>query len=80
MYTKEALRNLGIKGEDFTSEQMQQFDKLGYLVIENVLTADECRSMAAEFERIFDAEQGQGGHEVHIEPGERQHFQQIGFV
>jgi ectoine hydroxylase-related dioxygenase (phytanoyl-CoA dioxygenase family) len=71
MYTKEALRHLGVKDTDFTREQAESFDKLGYAVIENVLTPEQCREMADEFERIFAAEKGQGGHEVHIEPGAR---------
>ena len=71
MYTKQALRTLGVKDGDFTPEQARHLDQHGYVVIENVLTRQECREMAEEFERIFEAEKGQGGHEVHIEPGAR---------
>jgi ectoine hydroxylase-related dioxygenase (phytanoyl-CoA dioxygenase family) len=70
MYTKQALRTLGVN-EDLTAEQKRQFDELGYFVVENVLSPAECRAMADEFERIYAAEEGQGGHEVHVEPGAR---------
>ena len=71
MYTKQALRSLGVKADDFTPAQAESLDKLGYAVFTNVLSPAECEEMASEFERIFAAEQGQGGHEVHIEPGAR---------
>lgn len=70
MYTKQALRGLGMSGE-LTAEQKRQFDEVGYFVVENVLSPAECRAMADEFERIYADEKGQGGHEVHVEPGAR---------
>ena len=71
MYTKQALRSLGVTTADFTAAQAESLDGLGYVIVENVLSPRECRDMRAEFERIFAAEKGQGGHEVHIEPGAR---------
>ena len=71
MYTKQALRSLGVKDSDFTPDQAKQFDELGFFTVENVLSPLECQAIAAEFERIHAAEKGQGGHEVHVEPGAR---------
>ncbi len=71
MYTKEALRSLGVKDGDFSQEQAHRLDKTGYVVIENALSPTDCRRMADAFERISAAERGQGGHEVHVEPGAR---------
>lgn len=71
MYTKQALRSLGVKDSDFSREQADHLDRLGYVTIANVLSGTQCEAMAAEFERIHAAEQGRGGHEVHVEPGAR---------
>ena len=70
MYTKQAIRRFN--GDiPLAPEQLRQFDELGFFTIENMLTPDECRVLADEFERIHAAERDQGGHEVHVEPGAR---------
>lgn len=71
MYTRQALRELGVTADTLTEAQKQQFDELGFIIVENVLTPDDCARMRDAFERIHAAEQGQGGHEVHVEPGAR---------
>jgi hypothetical protein len=69
MYTKEALRAFG--SPELTAPQKQQFDDIGMLIVEGVLTQAECRQMADEFERLHAAEKETGGSEVHVEPGAR---------
>ena len=71
MYTKHALRELGVTAGTLSEQQKQQLDREGYFIVENVLTPDDCARMRAEFERLFADEQGKGGHEVHVEPGAR---------
>ena len=71
MYTKHALRELGVTAETLSEAQKHQLDSEGYFIVENVLTPDDCARMAGEFERLHAAEQGKGGHEVHVEPGAR---------
>ena len=69
MYTKQALRELGVTSATLTDTQKKQLDKQGFFIVENVLSAAELAGMRAEFERIHGAEREQGGHEVHVEPG-----------
>lgn len=69
MYTKQALRELGLTGHELTEAQRDALDRDGFFIVEGVYSADECREMADEFDRLSAAEQGRGGHEVHIEPG-----------
>ena len=38
MYTKQALRELGVTASTITDAQKQQFDELGYIVVENALS------------------------------------------
>lgn len=71
MYTRQALRELGVTPATITEDQKKQFDEQGYIIIENVLTPEDCRQMRDAFERIHAAENNQGGHEVHVEPGAR---------
>jgi len=71
MYTKQALRELGVGPDALTPAQRRQLDALGFFVVENLLSAAECRAMADAFERIHGQEREQGGHEVHVEPGAR---------
>ena len=71
MYTKQALRTLGVGPDVLTAEQKQQLDDQGFFIVENVLTQKECEQMRDAFERIHAAENDQGGHEVHVEPGAR---------
>lgn len=71
MYTKQALRELGIGPDALAPEQRQQLDEQGFFVVESLLTPAECRAMTDAFERIHGEERDQGGHEVHVEPGAR---------
>ena len=71
MYTKEALRALGVTPATLTDGQKRQLDEQGFFTVENVLSVEELAGMRAEFERLHGAEQGEGGHEVHVEPGAR---------
>ncbi|MCB1489295.1 MAG: phytanoyl-CoA dioxygenase family protein [Bauldia sp.] len=70
MYTKQALRGLGVK-DTLTAEQKHQLDDLGYIIVEDVITEEQAKAMAEEFERLHAAEKDTGGKEVHIEPGSR---------
>jgi hypothetical protein len=63
------LRDLGARKSDFTVEQREQLDEQGFYVIPQVFTATQCKLMGEEFDRLSAAEGGQGGHEVHVEPG-----------
>jgi ectoine hydroxylase-related dioxygenase (phytanoyl-CoA dioxygenase family) len=71
MYTKQALRSLGVGPDAISTAQKRQLDEQGFFIVENVLSARDTAAMRAEFERVHAAEQGQGGHEVHVEPGAR---------
>ncbi len=71
MYTKQALRGLGIAGAGMTSEQAKQLDEIGYFIVENALSDAQLARMRSEFERIHGLENDRGGHEVHVEPGAR---------
>jgi ectoine hydroxylase-related dioxygenase (phytanoyl-CoA dioxygenase family) len=71
MYTKQALHSLGVSVNAITSTQKEQLDRDGFFVVENVLSPGEVNAMRSEFERLHAAESGQGGHEVHVEPGAR---------
>jgi ectoine hydroxylase-related dioxygenase (phytanoyl-CoA dioxygenase family) len=71
MYTKQALRKLGVTPSTLSAHQMQQLDEQGFFIVENVLSRAECKTMGEAFDRLYDAEKGQGGHEVHVEPGAR---------
>ena len=69
MYTKEALRRLGVSDSDLTEAQRDALDKDGFFIVEGVYSVSECAEMAAEFDRLRDIEGDRGGHEVHVEPG-----------
>lgn len=71
MYTKQALRELGVTPSTLSPRQKQQLDENGFLIVENVLSSAECKLMGETFDRLHAAEKGQGGHEVHVEPGAR---------
>jgi ectoine hydroxylase-related dioxygenase (phytanoyl-CoA dioxygenase family) len=71
MYTKQALRELGVTSSTLSVHQKQQLDEQGFFIVENVLSPAECKAMGETFDRLYDAEKGQGGHEVHVEPGAR---------
>jgi ectoine hydroxylase-related dioxygenase (phytanoyl-CoA dioxygenase family) len=71
MYTKQALHMLGVSRDSITEAQKQQLDRDGFFIVENVLDEGDLAVMRSEFERIHADEQGEGGHEVHVEPGAR---------
>lgn len=71
MYTKQALRELGVSATTLSEAQTRQFDEQGFFIVEGVLSPEDCAAMRAEFERIHAAENDRGGHEVHVEPGAR---------
>ena len=71
MYTKQALRELGVAPTTLTDAQRRQFDEQGFFTVENVLSSEHLERMRDEFERIHAEERDQGGHEVHVEPGAR---------
>ena len=71
MYTRQALRELGVTPDTFSESQKRQFDEQGFFTVENVLSPGDVERMRSEFERIHAAEKDQGGHEVHVEPGAR---------
>ncbi|MFL5332705.1 MAG: phytanoyl-CoA dioxygenase family protein [Geminicoccaceae bacterium] len=71
MYTKQALRELGVTPATLTDAQQRQLDEEGFFTVENVLSEADLELMRAEFERMHNEEREQGGHEVHVEPGAR---------
>lgn len=71
MYTKQALRQIGVTDRDMTTDQKTALDNDGFYIVPDVLSAEECADMAAAFEQIHALEQETGGHEVHVEPGAR---------
>lgn len=71
MHTKQALRELGVTASTITDTQKRQFDEQGYIIVEDVLTSQDCERMRDAFERIHADERENGGHEVHVEPGAR---------
>jgi ectoine hydroxylase-related dioxygenase (phytanoyl-CoA dioxygenase family) len=71
VYTKQAIRELGVTAETLSDKQKRELDEQGFVIVENVLTAQDCERMREAFERIHAAEQDKGGHEVHVEPGAR---------
>jgi len=71
MYSKEALHLLGVQSSDFTPVHREQLDRLGFYIVKNVFSSVICERMADEFDRLHAKEQGQGGSEVHVEPGAR---------
>ena len=69
MYTKQALRELGVTASAFTDAQRKELDGRGFFLIPGVFSREDCLRMGAEFDRLSSLEHGQGGHEVHVEPG-----------
>jgi len=69
MDTAQALAALGVADDDLTAERRRLLDERGYVVVEDVFTAEEVAEMRAEFDRLTALEGAFGGHEVHIEPG-----------
>jgi ectoine hydroxylase-related dioxygenase (phytanoyl-CoA dioxygenase family) len=71
MYTKQALRELGVSPDAITDAQKRELDARGFFIVGNVLSPADCAVMRAAFERIHAEEKERGGHEVHVEPGAR---------
>ena len=71
MYTKQALHELGIRPDVISANQKRQLDEEGYFIVENALSKSDVKKICAAFETIHATEAGQGGHEVHVEPGAR---------
>src|SRR4051812_45853194 len=69
MYTKQALREIGLEGSGLSDGQRKALDEQGYFLVEGVYSKAECREMAEEFDRLTAVEWDKGGHEVHVEPG-----------
>ena len=69
MYTKQALRELGVTGREMSEAQRRSLDENGFFIQEGVFTVAQCRVMAEEFDRLHAREGDQGGREVHVEPG-----------
>ncbi len=70
MYTKQALRALGVMS-DLSPAHKRELDEVGFIIVEDVISEAQARQMAEEFERLHDAEKTTGGQEVHVEPGAR---------
>ncbi|MDB5524793.1 MAG: putative phytanoyl-CoA dioxygenase [Rhizobium sp.] len=69
MDTQAALATLGVNPDAMTAQQKQDLDENGYFVIENALTPEQCKRMAAEVDRIAMLEGENAGNEVSQEPG-----------
>jgi Phytanoyl-CoA dioxygenase (PhyH) len=69
MYTKHALRDLGLNGRELSSAQREALDRDGFFIAPAIYSADECHEMAEEFDRLSALEGPRGGAEVHVEPG-----------
>ena len=52
MYTKQALRILGVSDDDVTTSQKAALATDGYFTVENVFSKKECAEMAEAFEKI----------------------------
>ena len=62
MYTKQALRTLGVGPDAISAKQKEQLDRDGFFIVENVLSTSDVEIMRSEFERIHAAENNKGGH------------------
>lgn len=71
MYTKQALHELGIRPDAISASQKRQLDEEGYFIVENAMSKSDVKKICDAFETIHATEAGQGGHEVHVEPGAR---------
>jgi len=48
MYTKQALRELGVAPAGVTEAQKRQFEEQGFFTVERILTASDLEAMRAE--------------------------------
>lgn len=71
MYTKQALHELGIRPDAISASQKRQLDEEGYFIVENAMSKSDVKKICDAFETTHATEAGQGGHEVHVEPGAR---------
>lgn len=71
MYSRQALRELGVAPTTLSGNQIHDLDEKGFFIVENVLSKADCKNIGEEFERIHAMEKETGGHEVHVEPGAR---------
>ena len=71
MYTKQAIRALGVTNAHMSEQQRDALHKDGYYLIPDVISPEHCEKMRKAFEELSTTEGDQGGHEVHIEPGAR---------
>jgi ectoine hydroxylase-related dioxygenase (phytanoyl-CoA dioxygenase family) len=71
MYTRQALRELGVTGDALDEGRRRELDERGFVIVEGVLADPDLARMREAFERIHAAERDHGGHEVHVEPGAR---------
>src|SRR4030095_11781644 len=69
MYTKQALRELGVTGREMSEAQRRSLDENGFFIQEGVFTPAQCRVMADEFDRLSGREGGKGGRGGAVEPG-----------
>jgi hypothetical protein len=69
MYTKQALRELGLTGDELSQAQREALDRDGFFIVPDVYSPAECRAMGEAFDRLKAVEGERGGHEVHVEPG-----------
>jgi ectoine hydroxylase-related dioxygenase (phytanoyl-CoA dioxygenase family) len=67
--TRQALRDLGVTDDSLTAEQRRKLDEDGFFVIEDAFSADACRRMQSEVDRIVADEGERAGSEVSIERG-----------
>src|SRR4051812_29819353 len=67
--TGDALAALGVRPTTLSDAQLRAFEGDGFFVVEGVLTPDEVRAIADEFDRISAAERDNAGAEVSQEPG-----------
>ncbi len=67
MYTKQALREIGLTGDELSDGQKRQLDGQGFFIIEGFYSRAEAREMADEFDRLHAREGEKGGHEVQPE-------------
>lgn len=69
MYTKQALRELGLTGGELGAVDREALDRDGFFIVPDVYTPAECREMGEAFDQLKAVEGERGGHEVHVEPG-----------
>jgi ectoine hydroxylase-related dioxygenase (phytanoyl-CoA dioxygenase family) len=69
MDIEQALHQLGAIPDLFTPAQRDSLDTLGYVILPNLFTPEQCRRAGEEFDRMSAIEGEQGGHEVHTEAG-----------